>query len=135
MLIPLKHFSKFIVGLEKHPEKRSLISQEKILPDKQTSGWSIPSPHLTMPQTELIRKPSLLWAWFWSAVWRQASDATVRRDCWSSQSTFPREECMLRRSKQTEVCKNTVGDVFAHGLLQKKVRISFGEDANYMKVR
>lgn len=62
----------------------------------------------------LILKP------FWSAVWRQASDATVRRDCWSSQSTFPREECMLRRSKQTEVCKDTVSDVFAQGFCRRR---------------
>lgn len=56
---------------------------------------------------------------FWSAVWRQASYVTVKRDCWSSQSTFPWEEFMLRSSKQTEVCKNTVSGVFAQGFWRR----------------
>lgn len=66
--IPLKHFSTFIVVL-RNTEYPSVICQEKslLVPNhstlQQTSGWSIPSPHLTMPQTELIRKLSLLWAW------------------------------------------------------------------------
>ncbi len=55
----------------------------------------------------------------WSAVWRHG-----RWDCWSSQSALPRGGFMLRSSKQTEVCKNTVSGV--------SLRASAEEDQHFL---